>query len=103
MRAAATCVGASPGADVAGVSAVPVPMWQGRAQSRCGCGRGEPRAGTAGPAVTKKGSCGPGNDTCNSHGTLLGRRRRSARAFAAVKSSSYLQYAARAAYRRWGH
>ena len=30
----------SPGADVAGVSPVPVQMWRGRAQSRCRCGRG---------------------------------------------------------------
>jgi hypothetical protein len=35
----------SPGADVAGVSPVPVQMWQGRAQSRCRCGRGEPSPG----------------------------------------------------------
>ena len=32
----------SPGADVAGVGPIPVQMWPGRAQSRCGCGRGEP-------------------------------------------------------------
>ena len=32
----------SPGADVGGVSPVPVQMWAGRAQSRCRCGRGEP-------------------------------------------------------------
>ena len=29
----------------AGVSLVPVQMWQGRAQSRCRCGRGEPSPG----------------------------------------------------------
>ncbi len=42
------CVGRgepSPGADVAGVSPVPVQMWQGRAQSRRRCGRGEPSPG----------------------------------------------------------
>ena len=36
---------ASPGADVGGVSLVPVPMWAGRARSQCGCGRGEPSPG----------------------------------------------------------
>jgi hypothetical protein len=36
---------ANPGADVAGASPVPVQMWQGRAQSRCRCGRGEPSPG----------------------------------------------------------
>jgi len=34
-------VAPSPGADVGGVSLVPVQMWQRRAQSRCRCGRGE--------------------------------------------------------------
>ena len=32
----------SSGADVAMMSRVPAQMWQGRAQSRCRCGRGEP-------------------------------------------------------------
>ena len=35
----------SPGADVAGASAVSVQMWQGLARSRCRCGRGEPSPG----------------------------------------------------------
>jgi hypothetical protein len=35
----------SPGADVGGMSPVPVQMRQGRAQSRCRCGRGEPSPG----------------------------------------------------------
>jgi hypothetical protein len=35
----------SPGANVAGASPVPVRMWRGRAQSRCGCGGGEPSPG----------------------------------------------------------
>jgi hypothetical protein len=34
------CNGPSSGADVAGVGPVPAQMWQGRAQSRCRCGRG---------------------------------------------------------------
>jgi hypothetical protein len=35
----------SPGADVVGVSPVPVQMWQRRAQSRCRCGGAEPSCG----------------------------------------------------------
>jgi hypothetical protein len=35
----------SPGADVAGVSPVPVQMWQGRGQSRCRCGKVEASPG----------------------------------------------------------
>jgi len=35
----------SSGADVAGVGPVPAPMWQGWAQSRRRCGRGEPSPG----------------------------------------------------------
>jgi hypothetical protein len=38
-------VGPSPDADVAAVRPVPVQMWQGRAQSRCRCGRGGPSPG----------------------------------------------------------
>ncbi len=42
----------SPGADVAGVSLVPVQMWRGRAQSSCYCGRGEPSVGADMAAVS---------------------------------------------------
>jgi hypothetical protein len=38
-------VSPGPGADVGGVSPVPVQMWAGGVRSRCKCGRGEPGPG----------------------------------------------------------
>ena len=45
------CVLPSPGAEVAGVSPVPVQMWQRCAQSRCRCGSGTPSPGADVAAV----------------------------------------------------
>jgi hypothetical protein len=44
---------------------------------------------TVGEALTRNGSCGPGNDTCRNHGLSVGARLRSLIALTAVKSSSY--------------
>ena len=53
----------SPGSDVAGVSPVPVQMWQGSAQSRCRCGRGEPSPGAdvagVSPVLAQMGRVSP--------------------------------------------
>ena len=65
----------SPGADVRGQSAVLVQMWPGRAQSRCGCGRGErsPGADVAGGSL-KSGpmSAGRRRVALGLSGTALG-------------------------------
>jgi hypothetical protein len=59
----------SPGAGVGGVSQVPVPMWEGRAQSRCRCGRGEPS-----PGADRCGSCEPSPSPAVPHLTCTGAR-----------------------------
>ncbi len=70
----------SPGADVAGVSPVPVQMWQRRARSQCRCGRGAPSPGAdvagVGPVsrvqISAGGKPSPGADAVGAYADLDG-------------------------------